>query len=129
VPGPVMRSGSGAIEIEFAARRRCRLPERSPRRRIGPSSHAGRWTACHCRRRAGVDCDLPHRHGPRHELTGVPVLEAFRRAPHGDDLYVFRGKSCKLIKARRPKRLERGRSVWPSLTDGVMTIPRLSFAA
>jgi transposase len=29
---------------------------------------------------------------------GLLVQEAFRRDPHGGDLYVFRGKSGKLIK-------------------------------
>jgi len=42
------------------------------------------------------------------------VQEAFRRDPHGGDLYVFRGKSG--------KRLERGRFLWPSPADGVVTI-------
>jgi|SRR6478735_1664282 len=64
--------------------------------------------------RAGVDCDRPHRH-----------------APHGGDLYVFRGKSGKLIKilwhdglgmSLYAKRLERGRFLWPSSADGVVTI-------
>ena len=61
----------------------------------------------------------------------VLVQEAFRRDPHGGDLYVFRGKSGKLIKilwhdglgmSLYAKRLERGRFVWPSPTDGVVTI-------
>ena len=51
--------------------------------------------------------------------------------PHAGDLYVFRGKSGKLIKvfwydglgaSLYAKRLERGRFVWPSTTDGVVTI-------
>ena len=51
--------------------------------------------------------------------------------PHAGDLYVFRGKSGKLIKifwydglgaSLYAKRLERGRFVWPSTTDGGMTI-------
>ena len=53
----------------------------------------------------------------------VLVQEAFRRDPHGGDLYVFRGKSGKLIKilwhdglgmSLYAKRLERGRFLWPS---------------
>lgn len=61
----------------------------------------------------------------------VLVQEAFRRDPHGGDLYVFRGKSGKLIKilwhdglgmSLYAKRLERGRSLWPSSADGVVTI-------
>jgi transposase len=59
------------------------------------------------------------------------VQEAFRRDPHGGNLYVFRGKSGKLIKillARwaghvlYAKRLEHGRFLWPSSVDGVVTI-------
>ena len=61
----------------------------------------------------------------------VLVQEAFRRDPHGGDLYVFRGKSGKLIKilwhdglgmSLYAKRLERGRFLWPSPADGVVTI-------
>ena len=53
----------------------------------------------------------------------LQVQEALKRDPHGGDLYVFRGKSGKLIKVLWhdgqgmclfAKRLERGRFVWPS---------------
>ena len=56
---------------------------------------------------------------------GLLVQEAFKRNPHGGDLYVFRGKSGKLIKilwhdglgmSLYAKRLERGRFIWPSAT-------------
>jgi len=59
------------------------------------------------------------------------VQESFRRDPHGGDLYVFRGKSGKLIKilwhdglgmSLYAKRLEHGRFLWPSAADGVLTI-------
>jgi transposase len=59
------------------------------------------------------------------------VQEAFKRDPHGGDLYVFRGKSGKLIKilwhdgigmSLYAKRLERGQFIWPSSADGVVTI-------
>jgi transposase len=59
------------------------------------------------------------------------VQEAFKRDPHGGDLYVFRGKSGKLIKvlwhdglgmSLYAKRLERGRFIWPSATTGVVSI-------
>ena len=59
------------------------------------------------------------------------VQEAFKRDPHGGDLYVFRGRSGSLIKilwhdgigmSLYAKRLERGRFVWPSATAGVVSI-------
>lgn len=59
------------------------------------------------------------------------IQQALQRDPHAGDLYVFRGKSGKLIKifwydglgaSLYAKRLERGRFVWPSTKDGVVTI-------
>jgi len=59
------------------------------------------------------------------------VQETLRRNPHGGDLYVFRGKSGKLIKvlwhdgigmSLYLKRLERGRFVWPQTSDGAVSI-------
>jgi transposase len=66
------------------------------------------------------------------------VQEALHRDPHGGDLYVFRGKSGQLIKvlwhdglgmSLYAKRLERGRFIWPSVTDGVVSIsmPQLGY--
>jgi transposase len=78
-----------------------------------------------------VDCDRPHRHASRHELSGLAGAGAFKRDPHGGDLYVLRGKSGKLIKilwhdglgmSLYAKRLERGRFIWPSAADGAMVI-------
>jgi transposase len=54
-----------------------------------------------------------------------------KRDPHAGDLYVFRGRRGDLIKiiwhdgqgaCLFTKRLERGRFLWPSLADGVVTI-------
>jgi len=65
------------------------------------------------------------------------VQEAFRRDPHGGDLYVFRGKSGKLIKilcddglgiSLYAKRLEQGRFLWPASADGVVQSPQRSLA-
>jgi transposase len=59
------------------------------------------------------------------------VQEAFKRDPHAGDLYVFRGKSGKLIKilwhdglgmSLYAKRLERGHFIWPQATGGVVSI-------
>ena len=61
----------------------------------------------------------------------VQVQQALKRDPHGGDLYVFRGKSGKLIKvlwhdglgmSLYAKRLERGRFVWPSASGEAVTI-------
>jgi hypothetical protein len=45
-----------------------------------------------------MDGDLLHRHAPRHELAGPAGAGSLLRDPHGGDLYVFQGKSGKLIK-------------------------------
>jgi transposase len=59
------------------------------------------------------------------------VQETLHRDPHGGDLYVFRGKSGKLIKilwhdglgmSLYLKRLERGRFIWPQTSDGAVVI-------
>jgi transposase len=59
------------------------------------------------------------------------VQEALHRDPHGGDLYVFRGKSGKLIKvlwhdgigmSLYLKRLERGCFVWPQTSGGAVVI-------
>jgi transposase len=50
------------------------------------------------------------------------VQEAFKRDPHGGDLYVFRGKSGKLIKILWHDGLGMSLYLWPSPADGVVTI-------
>jgi transposase len=59
------------------------------------------------------------------------VQEGLKRDPHGGDLYVFRGKSGKLVKilwhdglgmSLYAKRLERGRFIWPSMSGEAVTI-------
>src|ERR1700722_11759160 len=59
----------------------------------------------------------------------LQVQEALRRDPHAGDLYVFRGARGDLIKilwhdglgmSLYAKRLEKGRFIWPSPTDGVV---------
>ncbi len=59
------------------------------------------------------------------------VQERLKRDPHTGDLYVFRGRRGDLIKliwhdgqgaCLFTKRLERGRFLWPSPADGVVTI-------
>ena len=59
------------------------------------------------------------------------VQETLRRDPHCGHLFVFRGRRGDLIKVLwhdgqglclYAKRLERGRFLWPSPADGVVTI-------
>jgi len=61
----------------------------------------------------------------------LQVQQALRRDPHAGDLYVFRGKRGDLLKilwhdglgmSLYAKRLERGRFIWPTPTDGAVAI-------
>jgi transposase len=61
----------------------------------------------------------------------LQVQQALRRDPHAGDLYVFRGKRGDLLKilwhdglgmSLYAKRLERGRFIWPTPTNGVVAI-------
>jgi transposase len=61
----------------------------------------------------------------------LQVQEAMGRDPYAGDLFVFRGRRGNLIKvlwhdglgtSLYAKRLERGRFIWPSPTDGVVAI-------
>ncbi|PZR63416.1 MAG: IS66 family insertion sequence hypothetical protein [Stutzerimonas stutzeri] len=61
----------------------------------------------------------------------LQVQEVLRRDPHGGHLFVFRGRRGDLVKViwhdgqgacLFSKRLERGRFLWPSPADGVVTI-------
>jgi transposase len=61
----------------------------------------------------------------------LQVQQALGRDPHAGDLYVFRGRRGNLIKivwhdgigmSLYAKRLEQGRFLWPSPTDGVVGI-------
>jgi transposase len=65
-----------------------------------------------------------------HGLSLV-VQETLKRDPHNGHLFVFRGRRGDLIKVLWhdgqggclfSKRLERGRFLWPSADDGVVTI-------
>jgi transposase len=108
--------------------RRCRLPRRWKRARkirsLGPKMTDG----------CGVRVWLATGHTDMRR--GFPSLarlvqESLKRDPHAGDLYVFRGRGGDLIKiiwhdgqgaCLFTKRLERGRFLWPSLADGVVTI-------
>jgi transposase len=61
----------------------------------------------------------------------LQVQQALQRDPHMGDIYCFSGKRGDLLKilwhdglgmSLYAKRLERGRFIWPSPTDGVVSI-------
>ena len=61
----------------------------------------------------------------------LQVQQVLERNPHEGDLYVFRGRRGDLLKilwhdglgmSLYAKRLERGRFIWPTPTDGVVSI-------
>ena len=61
----------------------------------------------------------------------VKVQEGLSRNPHGGDLFIFRGRRGDLVKilwhdglgmSLYAKRLDRGRFIWPSPTDGAVAI-------
>ena len=61
----------------------------------------------------------------------LQVQQALQHDPHAGDLYVFRGKRGDLVKilwhdgvgmSLYAKRLERGRFIWPTPTQGVVSI-------
>jgi transposase len=56
----------------------------------------------------------------------LQVQQGLRRDPHAGDLYVFRGKRIHwhdgLGMSLYAKRLERGRFIWPTPSDGMVAI-------
>lgn len=50
------------------------------------------------------------------------VRETLKHDPHGGHLFVFRGRRGGQGACLFSKRLERGRFLWPSPADGVITI-------
>jgi len=61
----------------------------------------------------------------------LQVQQHLQRDPHGGDLFVFRGRSGSLVKiiwhdgvgaSLYAKRLEKGRFIWPSAKDGVVSL-------
>jgi len=67
----------------------------------------------------------------------LQVQQALGRDPHAGDLYAFRGARGYLIKilwhdgigmSLYAKRLEKGRFIWPSATDGVVAISAAQLA-
>jgi len=69
----------------------------------------------------------------RKGMQGLALLvqQGLNRDPHGGDLYVFRGRAGSLVKliwhdgigmSLYAKRLEKGRFVWPSAKDGIVSL-------
>ena len=69
----------------------------------------------------------------RKGMQGLALLvqQGLKRDPHGGDLYVFRGRAGALVKiiwhdgigmSLYAKRLEKGRFVWPSAKDGMVSL-------
>ncbi len=67
----------------------------------------------------------------------VQVQESMERDPHAGDLFLFHGRRGDLVKilchdgvgmSLYPKRLEHGRFVWPSPTNGVVAISAAQLA-
>ena len=67
----------------------------------------------------------------------LQVQESLKRDPHGGDLFVFRGRVGSLVKiiwhdgigmSLYAKRLEKGRFVWPSARDGVVSLTSAQLA-
>ncbi|HVB80362.1 MAG TPA: IS66 family insertion sequence element accessory protein TnpB [Candidatus Binataceae bacterium] len=65
------------------------------------------------------------------------VQETLTRNPYGGELFIFRGRRGDLIKViwhdgqgacLFTKKLERGRFIWPSVADGVVTISTAQMA-
>jgi transposase len=67
----------------------------------------------------------------------LQVQEQLRRDPHAGDLYIFRGRRGDLAKilwhdglglSLYAKRLDRGKFIWPSASDGVVSISAAQMA-
>jgi transposase len=61
----------------------------------------------------------------------LQVQQSLSRNPHGGDLFVFRGRAGSLLKiiwhdgigmSLYAKRLEKGRFIWPSAKDGMVSL-------
>ncbi|NLS71402.1 IS66 family insertion sequence element accessory protein TnpB [Bradyrhizobium brasilense] len=61
----------------------------------------------------------------------LAVQESLKRDPHAGDLYIFRGRRGDLVKilwhdglgmSLYAKRLDRGKFIWPSASDGAVSI-------
>ncbi len=81
--------------------------------------------------RKGLAGDRPHGHAQRVLLLALLVQEVLKRDPLGGHIFCFRGRRGDLIKviwhdgqaaSLYVRRLEKGRFLWPSPADGIVTI-------
>ena len=85
-----------------------------------------------------MDRDGPHRHASRHAGSGASGSGAVEaRSARGGDLYLFRGRRGDLAKilwhdgvglSLYAKRLDRGKFIWPSAKEGVVSISAAQMA-
>ena len=134
-PGPVEPAGSGSIEIEFATGARMRITGTVDAPTVKALMKALADGAAAMipvpSGRAGVAGDRPHRHAQRHDGWRLLVQETLQaRSAWRAPVRVPR-PARQLIKVLWhdgqgmclfAKRLERGRFLWPSPADGVVTI-------
>ena len=75
----------------------------------------------------------------RKGMQGLALMgqQSLKRDPHGGDLFVFRGRAGSLVRiiwhdgigmSLCAKRLEKGRFIWPSAMDGVVSLTSAQLA-
>ena len=71
------------------------------------------------------------------QSLALTVQESLKRDPHAGDLYIFRGRRGDLVKilwhdgiglSLYAKRLDRGKFIWPSASDGAVSISAAQMA-
>ena len=71
------------------------------------------------------------------QSLALMIQETFKRDPHAGDLFIFRGRRgdlCKILwhdgvgTSQYPKRLDRGKFIWPSASGGVVPITAAQMA-
>lgn len=71
------------------------------------------------------------------QSLALTVQESLKRDPHAGHLYIFRGRRGDLVKilwhdglgmSLYAKRLERGKFIWPSASDGAVSISAAQMA-
>jgi transposase len=151
-PSQLRAHGRASASRRCRLRRRLRQPAAGDRDRVcdrgsdadhgrgrqgdadGSNRSAGRWTAAMIPLPTGVRVWLAAGHTDMRKgfpSLALQVQEVLHRDPLSGHLVCFRGRRGDLLKViwhdgqgacLFTKRLERGRFLWPSLTDGVVTI-------